>query len=220
MDSKKAHILKNVIFCFLMVLVGIAISLSVKTVYLNTVQKKIDDGKKLEEYKEKIDELSSRIEVLKKSNEENSRIYTAQVTSLANVDSTFYNLLTQYHGNIEAAKEFAGLTPVEGEGITVTVSDSGETEDVYSGNIIVHDSTLMQLVNDLKTAGAKAISVNGERIVATTEFICVGPAVKVNGTKLFSPFVVKAVGNPAELTAGVKNGSLYANQKVTVLSSF
>ena len=215
-QSKKKNILKNIIFCLLMCLVGLAVSLSVKEVYRQKNEKSNEEQIKLVEYRGKIDELNEKIAFLESAIEKNKEAYFAQVTSLANVDSSFYNLLSQYHNNIDSAKEIAGLTEMQGEGITVEIKDSAESEDVYSGKLVVHDSTIMELVNDLRTAGAKAISINGERIIATTEFICVGPAVKVNGTKLFSPFVVKAIGNSESLTEAVKNGSVYANQAVSL----
>lgn len=215
-QSNKKDLTKNIIFCLLMCLVGIVASLSVKGVLNEKALKNQEDSTKVAEYQDKIDELSKKIAILESELADNKAAYSKQVTSLANVDSSFYNLLSQYHNNIDNAKAMAGLTEVTGEGIVVEIRDSAESEDVYSGKLMVHDSTLMELVNDLKTAGAEAVSINGERVVATTEFICVGPAVKVNGTKLFSPFVVKAVGKPKALTEAVKNGSVYANQAVSL----
>ena len=97
----------------------------------------------------------------------------------------------------------------------MTVSDSiNASSDVYNSTFVVHDTTLMQLVNDLKLAGAEAISVNDERIVAMTEFFCVGPAVKVNGTKLFAPFTIKAIGVPSKLEAAVRESSVFTNPNI------
>ena len=65
-----------------------------------------------------------------------------------------------------------------------------------------------QLLNSLKgtadtimvtTAGAEAISVNQERIVAMSEIRCVGPTVMVNGERVTAPFEIKAIGNPSTL---------------------
>ena len=59
-----------------------------------------------------------------------------------------------------------GLTDVSGNGITLTVSDSsGESGLIDMSSLIVHDTDLRSLVNELANAGAEAIEINGERIV-------------------------------------------------------
>jgi uncharacterized protein YlxW (UPF0749 family) len=50
-------------------------------------------------------------------------------------------------------------------------------------------------MNDLKNAGAEAISINGHRMVDTSEIYCSGPFLRVNGIKIASPFSIYAIGN-------------------------
>ena len=54
-------------------------------------------------------------------------------------------------------------------------------------------------MNELKNAGAEAIEINGQRIVQTTAIVCDGNVVRINGEKLGSPFVIKAIGLPERL---------------------
>ena len=94
-----------------------------------------------------------------------------------------------------------GLTDVEGEGVTITLKDntsisSGSlsiTDDV--SNYLVHNSDLISVVNELKNAGAEAISINDQRIVINTAINCAGNVITVNDQKISSPFVIKAIGN-------------------------
>jgi len=94
-------------------------------------------------------------------------------------------------------KSFACLTNVEGPGITVTLNDSDITSanDTSSLNVI-HSQDIQYVVDLLKSAGAKAIAINGERIVGTTVIECTGPTVRVNNSRYPVPFVVTAVCDP------------------------
>lgn len=215
MADKKSAFLKNIILAFLMVMVGITVSAQFKVVSAQKKESSLEESRKLTDYEDQIEKLTQKLKVLREEHQNNSDLYTQKLNLLAENDSTFYSTLKTYHDNISGLRVDAGLTDVKGEGITITVSDSiNASSDVYSSTFVVHDTTLMQLVNDLKLAGAEAISVNDERIVAMTEFLCVGPAVKINGTKIFAPFVIKAIGNPSNLEAAVRESSVFTNTNI------
>ena len=61
---------------------------------------------------------------------------------------------------------------------------------------MVHDKDILKIVNELKNAGAEAISINDQRVVLTTSIICGGNVININGEKIGSPFVIKAIGLP------------------------
>ena len=69
------------------------------------------------------------------------------------------------------------MISAEGTGVEITVKDDpqatniGIFEDI--SDHIVHDADLRALVNDLKNAGAEAISINGQRLVNTTAITCI-----------------------------------------------
>lgn len=110
-----------------------------------------------------------------------------------------------------------GLTDVEGEGVIITVADSNQIDssdafaNVFAADSIVHDGNLVAIVNELKSAGAEAISINDKRIVDSTCITCAGNVIQVNGEKVGSPFTIKAIGSKdlmyGELTK--KEGTLY-----------
>lgn len=102
-----------------------------------------------------------------------------------------------------------------GEGVIITLKDgTTNNSDVLSSltatDVIVHNSDLLQIVNDLKNAGAEAISINGERIVQTSSITCEGIIIKINNKKLGSPYVIKAIGSAAtlETSLSIPNGYL------------
>lgn len=101
---------------------------------------------------------------------------------------------------------FAGLVPVNGSGIILTVNDiprNGQSGD-NPNNFIVHDQDLLFLVNELKASGAEAIAVNDERITAMSEIRCAGTMILVNTNRIAPPFVIKAIGNPEMLASGME----------------
>lgn len=101
---------------------------------------------------------------------------------------------------LRRAEIMAGLVEVEGNGIIITVKDSTQPEiEGDINNYLIHDTDLLTIINELRGAGAEAISLNNERIVSTSEIRCVGPTVSVNNTKIGSPFIIKAIGDPITL---------------------
>lgn len=93
-----------------------------------------------------------------------------------------------------------GTTAVEGEGIQIALkdqsfkaSDNLTQKEMKSG--LVHDFDLICVINDLRNAGAEAISINGQRVIQSTEVLCGGPYVYINGVKVLGPFNISAIGN-------------------------
>ena len=69
---------------------------------------------------------------------------------------------------------------------------------------LIHDTDINQVVNELRAAGAEAIAVNTQRLVATSAVRTAGPTVLVNNRPEAAPFVIKAIGDPKTL-AGALN---------------
>ena len=89
-----------------------------------------------------------------------------------------------------------GLTDVTGPGIIVTLSNNS------TKNIDAYD--LLELVNELRLAGAEAISINDERIVAMSDIVDINYSfIVVNGNRISSPYVVKAIGDQTYLESGL-----------------
>lgn len=99
----------------------------------------------------------------------------------------------------------AGLSPVTGAGVTVTLDDGRVPASAPTRSIelaIVHSTDLTDVFNTAWKGGAEAISVNGERITGASA--CVGAVIQINGTLLSPPFVVRIVG-PVEGLLGAFN---------------
>lgn len=103
---------------------------------------------------------------------------------------------------LQQARQNVGLTDVSGEGIIVTLTDNysipEEDFEIYDRTISVYD--LLQLLNELKLAGAEAIEINGIRITNKSDLSLIqGSFIKLDGHRLNSPYIVKAIGNPTLL---------------------
>ena len=61
---------------------------------------------------------------------------------------------------------------------------------------------MVNLVNELRFAGAEAISINGVRIISMTDFADINSYIIVKPSqRLISPYVVKAIGNQTYLVS-------------------
>lgn len=113
---------------------------------------------------------------------------------------------------LKKAKIDAGLTPVVGKGLFITLDDNKEglknapTDD--PNRYIVHSDHLLNLVNELKIGSAEAISINGQRLITTSEIRCVGSVIMVNMTRIAPPFEIQAIGSPKLMAESVTLGHL------------
>lgn len=119
------------------------------------------------------------------------------------------NEYTETESKLKNINALLGLTEVTGEGIVITVEDSA-TASINDENLsseLVHNTDIIELINELKNTGAEAISVNGQRIISTSYINCVGSVITINGEKVNSPFIISAIGNRASLSGITRPGS-------------
>jgi uncharacterized protein YlxW (UPF0749 family) len=106
----------------------------------------------------------------------------------------------------------AGLTPVVGPGVRVTLDDAprGGIGQNRPGNpapndLVVHQQDVQAVVNALWRGGASAVQVMDQRIVSTSAVRCVGNTLILQGRVYSPPFVISAVGDPAVMTESLDN---------------
>ena len=121
---------------------------------------------------------------------------------------------------LKTLNSLIGTIDVNGNGIVITVSDNSnvttETVGVFDNisNYLIHDRDLLILVNELKNAGAEAISINDERIINTTSITCDGNVILINGNKISSPFEIKAIGSQEALLGAIQRPGGYLEQEL------
>lgn len=132
--------------------------------------------------KEKNGEIENKID----ENEEKIKEYEETLNNNQKASELLDNELKEY-------EELIGLTDVSGEGIILTLTDT----DIRS----YKPSNLVDFVNELKYAGATAISINDNRIINTTEIVEISKKyILLNGDqRISSPYIIKAIGDKQKM---------------------
>ena len=130
----------------------------------------------LAEWKEKYRDVSEELNINKNKIDE----YRAKIES----NEEAGELLQE---ELENAKMLLGLTDVKGTGVIINLSDNNEKPII--------STDLMDLINELNSAGAEAISINDQRIVSMTDIVDVGDFIMINKKRTTSPYTIKAIGD-------------------------
>lgn len=107
-------------------------------------------------------------------------------------------VVKELNDQLETARIAAGLIPLTGTGIVLLVDDSLEpvAPDANEADYLVGARDVRTVIEELWSAGAQAIAVNGERITPTSAVIDIGPSVLVNSVYLAAPYQITALGPP------------------------
>lgn len=109
--------------------------------------------------------------------------------------------LSTIKGHLATIEPLAALTSAAGSGVTVLMHDAthaafpGEPADLR----LVHDQYVLRVIALLSAAGARAISIDGQRYTAITSIFCAGPTIRINGVPYASPYRIQAVGPTAAM---------------------
>lgn len=139
-----------------------------------------------EELKGRVEELSSRVERYEQSGPSEE-----ETSSL--------------HAQIEGVAVPAAMTAVRGPGLVVSLNDSSlePSRDDDPNDLVIHEQDLHAVINALWAGGAEALSVNGERVLATSAVRCVGSVLLLHGRTYSPPYVLRAVGDQESLTTAL-----------------
>ncbi|MDQ1437789.1 MAG: hypothetical protein QOK43_1418 [Acidimicrobiaceae bacterium] len=96
---------------------------------------------------------------------------------------------------LQALQVLAGTVPVSGPGISLTVDDP-------AGN--VGYDTVIDIVQELRDAGAEAVAVNNQRVGVASSFSEKDGKVALDGTPLTTTYHVTAIGPSETLEGGLK----------------
>lgn len=145
----------------------------------------------------------------------------ADFEKLAEGDGT-EELIKKGLAELEYYKMVSGQTALQGEGVKVTIADSKrelfEGENVNS--LLVHDIDVLTILNDLLTAGAEAVAINGHRVIDMSAITCSGYTIRINGVFTANPFVIEAIGDPGRLYAAMMAPGSYGKEYLEQQISF
>jgi uncharacterized protein YlxW (UPF0749 family) len=107
--------------------------------------------------------------------------------------------------DLQKVRAYAGLDPVGGPGVTISIRGPIDGEGVE------------ELINELRNAGAEAISVGSIRVVTGVVVIGQPGAAQVDGTSLGAAFDLDAIGAPDKLTGSLtRSGGVIAQLAATL----
>jgi uncharacterized protein YlxW (UPF0749 family) len=107
--------------------------------------------------------------------------------------------LEQAQQQVDTLNILAGLVPVTGPGVRITITEQTGPVDIDS---------VLDTIEELRSAGAEAMQFNGEvRVVAQTSLEDEVGGFAVDGQLVTSPYVIDVIGDPHTLS-----GALVFNQ--------
>lgn len=132
---------------------------------------------KYEETNQKVEELNQKIEEYKEK------------------ETSSDEMLELLDKELQQTNMLVGKTDVIGEGVIINLTNNENKQ--------IEDTDLLYLVNELKLAGAEAISINDKRIVNMTEIVKVNDIILINEERITSPYTVKVIGNQKYLSSAL-----------------
>ncbi|MEL7977911.1 DUF881 domain-containing protein [Isoptericola sp. F-RaC21] len=100
-----------------------------------------------------------------------------------------------------------GAAPVSGPGLRVALDDAPASSQAIAGarpdDLVVHQQDVQHVINALWAGGAEAMTLQGERVTATSAFRCSGNILLLHGKVFSPPYVIEAVGDPKQLRSSL-----------------
>jgi uncharacterized protein YlxW (UPF0749 family) len=115
----------------------------------------------------------------------------------------------------------AGLDAAHGPGLIVTLTDAQRDAngrfpgDASPDDLVVHQQDISAVLNGMWSAGAEAIQMQDQRIIATSAPRCVGNTLLLNGRTYSPPYKITAIGD-----AEAMQGALAAAPLVTLYKQY
>ncbi|HAE62048.1 MAG TPA: hypothetical protein DCG38_06930 [Eubacteriaceae bacterium] len=200
---KKSFKKRDLQIFFVFAISGVVMSLF----FLNTTKGSggwngIVTAKTIYSYQNEISQLQSKNDDLYQSIaelEEKLESYSVDNPDYEALENELYNELSKYD-------IIMGNSDVAGEGLKIELSDS--TRELQPGeninNFIIHNSDVLEIINELKSNGAEVIAINGYRLSWDSQIDCAGPVIYVDDFVAGTPFIIEAIGNKDRLYAGME----------------
>lgn len=94
-----------------------------------------------------------------------------------------------------ALKVLSGIVGVAGPGVEIDIADPG----INVGSIVMFD-----LINELRDAGAEAISINDARVVANTGISEITGGLQIGDRAVLPTYRIKVIGSPGTIVTALR----------------
>jgi uncharacterized protein YlxW (UPF0749 family) len=204
------HIDKKIIMLTTFIILGILLTVQMKSVFNNN-SKSASVLFKLESYQKQLDIEKKKIVEIKKTIDQNVKINDTLLRKFSGGE--FDKIRNALWNRLYNTKLMAGLSDVKGKGIKIFLNDAPSREIDNPSKLVIHDGDIINIINELKVAQAQAISINGERLISTSEQICAGPTIRINKDRYTVPYEIMAIGDPNKLGYAVENSYWVASMR-------
>lgn len=145
--------------------------------------------------KDKSDEMKQQLEEIQNTTKE-------YIDQSSDVQATM-DLLKS---DVDKARCDLGYTDVKGPGIILTIADGKNAANVKEQVVTYND--LIMAINELKYAGAEAISLNDERVVNNSFVANISEYMVMNDNRISGPYTIKVIGDSKNLESviNIKGG--------------
>lgn len=107
-------------------------------------------------------------------------------------------------GTLKISNQLIGKSKMQGKGLEIIIYENSSKLTALS---------FLQIVNDLRVGGAKAISINGNRITNLTDIMDISNSyVLVNSIPISAPYIIDVIGNQKELEENLNYNNSYLNK--------
>lgn len=118
----------------------------------------------------------------------------SQRDQLANGAGSSQAAIQQAQRRLDALRLLAGTAPAQGQGIRLTITDPEAK---------VTAPMLLDVLEELRDAGAEVVQYGQNRVTAGSFFVTVGTDVQIDGQPLQRPFVILAIGDKQTLASAM-----------------
>ena len=145
--------------------------------------------------KDKSDEMKQQLEEIQNTTKE-------YIDQSSDVQATM-DLLKS---DVDKARCDLGYTDVKGPGIILTIADGKNAANDKEQVVTYND--LIMAINELKYAGAEAISLNEERVVNNSFVANISEYMVMNDNRISGPYTIKVIGDSKNLESviNIKGG--------------
>lgn len=145
--------------------------------------------------KDKSDEMKQQLEEIQNTTKE-------YIDQSSDVQATM-DLLKS---DVDKARCDLGYTDVKGPGIVLTIADGKNAANDKEQVVTYND--LIMAINELKYAGAEAISLNDERVVNNSFVANISEYMVMNDNRISGPYTIKVIGDSKNLESviNIKGG--------------
>lgn len=197
--NKKREIIILTIMCFAL---SIAIAVQFRTVNNNgtTIGSSQSESN-----------LKAQVLKMKEKYEDEYRLLEELTTELENVRQNVSGRngeLKELEDKIKKDNLLLGNSEVKGQGVIITLNDGKADFNLLDidQDPLIHAENVLHVINELRNAGAEAISINDERVTNKTAISCDGNVIVVNGSKIGTPITISAIGSSARLATLDRTG--------------